>query len=543
MNLFTCLKFLLFTCIVFSLLNSTAFSQAPEKAILTNPLLSDKKPDELNAEQIIEQNRPALISIWYHTNNYYSYYSYDVKDTTLLSGSGFIIDSTGIVGTNFHVVDGIDSLLIKTSDGTFYNAELLIVDEKDDMALLRITRTDDRFFKTVKLGNSDNVKVGQDVYAIGSPLGYEYTISQGIVAGIRDSEKVSFTDPVTYVPKEKKFEKVIQITAAISPGNSGGALFNTKGDVIGITTYTYTGYGNLNFAIAINSFIKFKSSIDLANLDNNEETKLKREESLFNTNLKLADNYKDQVSYNWYYTKEKDTMKTLDTLIVKQDSLVRINYYKAESYYNKCIQMQPDSFSVYQNLMDLYVFTENFNNAEQFYKTIREKFDSDSLLSLLSSSLATAYSSSKEYAKAIQFYEKMLKQDSSDVYIYYQIANIYEQMGNYKKAIRGYNDVIKRDSTYTQAYVELGTIYYTKYKDYQKAREYLESANENELESSGYSSSNVDVHYYLGMIACKEGRKLDAILSYMELKNVYTYTPEDNQKKLKLYRAIKNLDN
>ena len=447
MNLFTCLKFLLFTCIVFSLLNSTAFSQAPEKAILTNPLLSDKKPDELNAEQIIEQNRPALISIWYHTNNYYSYYSYDVKDTTLLSGSGFIIDSTGIVGTNFHVVDGIDSLLIKTSDGTFYNAELLIVDEKDDMALLRITRTDDRFFKTVKLGNSDNVKVGQDVYAIGSPLGYEYTISQGIVAGIRDSEKVSFTDPVTYVPKEKKFEKVIQITAAISPGNSGGALFNTKGDVIGITTYTYTGYGNLNFAIAINSFIKFKSSIDLANLDNNEETKLKREESLFNTNLKLADNYKDQVSYNWYYTKEKDTMKTLDTLIVKQDSLVRINYYKAESYYNKCIQMQPDSFSVYQNLMDLYVFTENFNNAEQFYKTIREKFDSDSLLSLLSSSLATAYSTSKEYANAIQFYEKMLKQDSSDVYIYYQMANIYEQMGNYKKAIRGYNDVIKRDST------------------------------------------------------------------------------------------------
>ena len=543
MKLFTFLKYSLFTSIVLSLLNSTAFSQEPEKAIQTNPVVSDKKPDELNAEQIIEQNKPALISIWYHTSNYYSYYSYDVKDTTLLSGSGFIIDSSGIVGTNFHVVDGIDSLLIKTSDGTFYNAELLIVDAKNDMALLRIQNTDNRFFKTVKLGNSDNVKVGQDVYAIGSPLGYEYTISQGIVAGIRDSEKVSFTDPVTYVPIEKKFEKVIQITAAISPGNSGGALFNTKGDVIGITTYTYVGYGNLNFAIAVNSFIKFKSSIDLTNLDNNEETKLKREESLYSTNLKLANNYKDQVSYNWYYTKEKDTMKTLDTFVVKQDSLVRINYYKAESFYNKCIQMQPDSFSVYQNLMDLYVFTENFNNAEQLYKTIREKFDSDSLLSLLSSSLATAYSSTKEYLKAIQFYEKMLKQDSSDVYIYYQIANIYEQMGNYKKAIRGYNDVIKRDSTYSQAYVELGTIYYTKYKDYQKARQYLEAANENEIENSGYSSSIVDVHYYLGMIACKEGRKLDAILSYMELKNVYSYTTEDNQKKLKLYRAIKNLDN
>lgn len=501
-----------------------------------------KTDSSLNAEQIIETTKPALISIWYHTDNYYSYYYYEPKDTTLLNGSGFIIDSTGIIGTNFHVVDGIDSLLVKTSDGTFYDAEIIIVDEKNDLAIIRIKNTEGKTFPAVKLGNSDNVKVGQDVFAIGSPFGYEYTISQGIVAGIRDNEKVSFTDPVTYMPMEKNFARVIQITAAISPGNSGGALFNNRGDVIGITTYTYQGYGNLNFALAINNFVAFKNTIDLANLDNNEATQKKRNESIFFSNLKMANSYKDQVTYNWYYVKQKDTMKTVDTFVVKQDSVAKLNFTKAENLYYKCIQMQPDSFSIYQELMDLYVFTESFNKAENLYLNIREKFQSDSLLSLLSSTMASAYSGSKEYKKALQFYKKMLEKDTGDIYIYYQIADIYDQMGKYKKAIKGYQSVIKKDPNYTQAYVQLGKIYFEKVKDYGKAKKYLEEANEKEIMNYGYSYYGVDVHYYLGMIAVKEHRKMDAILSYLELKNIYTYTPEDNEKKLKLYKAIKNLE-
>jgi tetratricopeptide (TPR) repeat protein len=519
--------------IIFSLvLSLQGLSQeAIRQAESTNA--KEKDIDDLNAEQIIEMNKPALISIWYHTDNYYSYYSYEVKDTTLLNGSGFFIDESGIIGTNYHVVDGIDSLLIKTSDGTFYNGELIIVDEKNDMALIKIKDT---------LGNSNNVKVGQDVFAIGSPFGYEYTISQGIVAGIREDEKVSFTDPVTYMPFEKRFEKVIQITAAISPGNSGGALFNSKGEVIGITTYTYGSYGNLNFALAVNNFIKFKNSIDLANIDKNEEAKRKREENLFLTNLKLANNYKDQVTYNWYYTKQRDTMKAIDTFVVKQDSLVRLNFFKSENLYDKCMQLEPDSFQVYQELMDLYVFTDSFSKAEQLYLNIRERFTSDSLLSLLSSSLASAYSTSKEYTKALQFYEKMLKKDTTDTYIYFQMADIYQKMKNYNKAIDGYQKIIKKDPDYVQAYVQLGIIYYERLKNYNKARHYLELASEKEIESYGSYSTNIDIYYYLGLIAVNEGRKLDAILAYMEMKSIYTYTPEDTQKKLKLYKAIKKLE-
>jgi tetratricopeptide (TPR) repeat protein len=494
-----------------------------------------------NAEQIIEMNKPGLISIWYHTDNYYSYYSFTTIDTTLLNGSGFIFSEDGLIGTNYHVVDGIDSLLVKTSDGVFYDAELLIIDEKNDMAIIRIKNANGTKFPTIKFGNSDAMKVGQEVFAIGSPLGYEYTISQGIIAGIRDNEKVSFTDPVTYSPIEKNFERVLQITAAISPGNSGGALFNRKGEVVGITTYTYTGYGNLNFAIAINSFVYFMNSVDIANIDNNPEAKKKREESLYYSNLRLAGNYKQEATYNWLYVKQKDTMKTLDTFIVKQDSIAKLNFNKAETFYYKCLDIAPDSFNVYRDMMDLYVYCENFPKAENLYDTIKARFQSDSLLNLLSSSLASAYTTSKDYKKALEFYEKMSKKDTSDHYLRYQIGGIYESMGKYDKAIKEYKRIIKKDPLYTQAYVALGSVYYNKKQDYRLAKTYIEKAYDMEMVTYG-STYYIDIPYLLGMIACKQRKKTDAMLYYMDLKSIYTYTPEENKKKSDLLRAIRDLN-
>lgn len=530
--------------VIVLLISSALFSQEksklPEKSQSNFRSFLDTA-GKYNAEQIIEMSKPALVSIWFHTDNYYSYYTYSYIDTTVLNGSGFIFSEDGLIGTNYHVVDGIDSLLVKTSEGTFYDAELLLIDEKNDMAILRIKYHDGIKFPTIKFGNSDGMKVGQEVFAIGSPLGYEYTISQGIVAGIRDNEKVSFTDPVTYAMIEKNFEKVLQITAAISPGNSGGALFNNKGEVVGITTYTYSGYGNLNFAIAINSFVYFMNSVDLAHIDNDAEAKRKREESLYSSNLRLANNFKQEATYNWFYVKQKDTMKVIDTFVVKQDSLAKLNFNKAETFYYKCIDIAPDSFTVYQELIDLYVYTDNFNKAEGLYDTIRTHFQSDSLLGLLSSSLANAYSTSKEYKKALMFYEKMLTKDSSDIYVQYQIAFLNEKMGKYKKAVREYNRIIQKDSTYIQAYIQLGGIYFDKYHDYRMAKRYIEDAYEREISSYG-NTYYIDLPYYLGMIAVKERKKFDAMIYYMDLKSIYTYTPEENKKKADLLKALRELN-
>ncbi len=512
-----------------------------QETVKPSPLL-EKKDDDLNAEQIIEQNKSALVSVWYHTDSYYSYYYYSTpKDTTLLSGSGFIFDSKGFVGTNYHVIDGFDSLMIKTSDGNFYNAELIFVDEKNDIAILRIINEDNLVFPVVKIGNSDLPRVGQNVYAIGSPLGFEYTISEGIIAALRENEKVSFNDPATYALVEKTFDKVIQITAAISPGNSGGALFNGKGEVIGITTYSYGFYGNLNFAIAINSFSKLRSTIDFATLDKDETFLAKKKDNLFKNNFRLAESFKSKLYSNWFYTKQRDTMKVYDTMIVKQDSLNKVNFSKAENYFNMCIEMQPDTFYIYQSLMDMYIYTENFNKAEPLYGKIKDKFTSDSLLNTFSSSLAMAYSTSKDYKKALVFYEKLQKKDSNDVYVLYQIADLYGKQKDIKKSEEVYRKIIKIDPAYIMGYIQLGKLYYEQ-KDFKSAKKYLGIAMEKTM-AEEYSYGNyLDLHYYRGMIAVAEGRKLDALMCYIDIKSTYTYTKEENEKKLGLYKAIKKME-
>ncbi len=521
-------------------------SKKEENKPPVSPVLPPKSgTDELNAQEIFEMNKNALVSIWYIADGYYSYYSYIPKDTMLLNGSGFIIYEEGIIGTNVHVIENKDSLLVKTFDGTFYNAEIIFTDPKNDIAILKIINPNGMKYPTIKIGDSDSVKIGQSIYAIGSPLGFEYTISEGIIAGLRTNEKVSFSDYEIGLV-EKVFDKVIQITAAISPGNSGGALFNGHGEVIGITTYSYGFYGNLNFAVGINTLSKYLSEINFADNELTPELITKREDELFNRSYRNAINYKYRVIDNWFYTKQKDTMKTYDTLIVKQDSINKANFIKSESLFEKCLNLRPDTFYVYRDLLDLYIFTDNYKKAEDLYLGIREKFTSDSLLNTLSSSLASAYSSSKDYKKALSFYDKMLKADTSDYFIYYQIANTYEMMKDYETAIKKYNLLLKKDSSYTKAYIAIGKIYYANINDYEEASKYFNLALERSLKSDYgygyYGTEYVDLFYYLGMTAIKEKKKTLALLYYLELKNIYSYSDEERNKKLELYKAIKKLE-
>ncbi|MGA9164352.1 MAG: DegQ family serine endoprotease [Thiobacillus sp.] len=154
-------------------------------------------------------------------------------------GSGFIVSSDGTILTNAHVVRGADEVIVKLTDKRKFTAKVIGSDARTDVAVLRITASN---LPTVKLGNPDKLRVGEAVAAIGSPFGFENSVTSGIV-----SAKGRSLPSENYVP-------YIQTDVAINPGNSGGPLFNMKGEVVGINSQIYSrsgGYQGLSFAIPI----------------------------------------------------------------------------------------------------------------------------------------------------------------------------------------------------------------------------------------------------------------------------------------------------
>ena len=160
----------------------------------------------------------------------------DKDGHAIAQGSGFLVSKDGVIVTNYHVISEGSSAIVKFPDGAFYVVDgVLAFDKARDVAVIKAHGEN---FRTLTLGNSDQLQVGEEVIAIGNPLSLESTVSNGIVSGIRTVEEEG--------------GKFLQVTTPISPGSSGGPLFNMAGEVVGITTLYLKGGENLNFAIPIN---------------------------------------------------------------------------------------------------------------------------------------------------------------------------------------------------------------------------------------------------------------------------------------------------
>ncbi len=154
-------------------------------------------------------------------------------------GSGFIISDDGYILTNNHVVEGASEIMVRLNDRRQMTAELIGADERTDLALLKVDGED---LPTVQTGQSSELAVGEWVLAIGSPFGFEYSVTAGII-----SAKGRSLPTENYVP-------FLQTDVAINPGNSGGPLFNLDGEVIGVNSHIYSrsgGFQGISFAIPI----------------------------------------------------------------------------------------------------------------------------------------------------------------------------------------------------------------------------------------------------------------------------------------------------
>lgn len=161
-------------------------------------------------------------------------------------GSGVIVSNNGYILTNWHVAGNkYSTCYVTVESGEKYNGNVVWADEDLDLAIVKINASS---FDYIELGDSDSIKLGQDVWAIGNPIGIEFqrTVTSGIISGLDRTIKVDDSD------KEAYMEDLIQTDASINSGNSGGPLINSQGQVIGINTVKITSAEGIGFAIPIN---------------------------------------------------------------------------------------------------------------------------------------------------------------------------------------------------------------------------------------------------------------------------------------------------
>ena len=187
-----------------------------------------------NVRRIVQQSGPSVVTI----------IAFDASGSAEKQGSGVFVSSSGRILTNAHVIDGAYSLKVIASFGQFSQATIITEDKMKDLALVEVN-TDSSLpvFADLKF----DYQVGDPVVTIGSPMGLAGTVSQGMISGIREMQNGI---------------ELIQTTAPISPGSSGGALLNSDGKLIGITTETIRGAQNINFAVSLKTISDFALAYD-----------------------------------------------------------------------------------------------------------------------------------------------------------------------------------------------------------------------------------------------------------------------------------------
>jgi len=204
---------------------------------------TDYGKQEAATINLFEDAAPSVAFI--NTSNYrQDYWTRDVSEIPRGSGSGFVWDQNGHIVTNFHVIEDADKAIVTLANQKSYEADLIGYAPEKDLAILKI-KSPAEDLVPIPLGSSEDLQVGQHVFAIGNPFGLDQTLTTGIISALGREIKSRSGTPI---------KDVIQTDAAINPGNSGGPLLDSRGDLIGVNTAIYSpsgAYAGIGFSIPV----------------------------------------------------------------------------------------------------------------------------------------------------------------------------------------------------------------------------------------------------------------------------------------------------
>lgn len=374
----------------------------------------------LSAEKIYKKVSDAVVVV----------HAYDEKNRLSQQGSGVVINDKGYIVTNYHVLAGYDRLEILHNKKTVPYVDIIGIDVEKDILILKI---EEKKFPSIKIGNSKNLSIGQRIYAIGSPLGLENTISEGIISGFRNFDE-----------SRRNF---IQITASISSGSSGGAIVNDKGELIGISTFTIKEAQNLNFAIPINDILTIE-------IDSYSKNNTYKYFELFyrGNNADEKGEYQDAIKYYTSYIKifPKDEHAYYN----RGNSKSNLEDYRGAILdYAKTIELNPNHAGAFNNRGNCKKGLGDKKGAIQDYN---KAIELDSKLVVAYTNRGRTKSDLGDNIGAIQDFTRAIEINPSDIYSYNNRGITYGKLNKHHEAIKDFDKAIELDPNFAEAYYNRG---------------------------------------------------------------------------------------
>ena len=432
--------------------------QVPASSLVLPPLLKQKEESTENLPSLIKRIKPSVVIV----------FAYDNKGEFLQLGSGFFISQNGDIITNYHLLYGASSAEIKTSDGKTYPITYIIAkDEQNDIIRLSV---DIPSKYVLPLSLSETIpEIGERIIVYDNPLELEYTVSDGFVFSVKEIFN---------------YDKIIQITAPISPGSSGSPVLNMKGEVIGIATFQMIEGQNLNFAIPSERIVRLN---------------LMEEEKTFSTEELFEQEEKDKEDSDYAYEAFE---KALYFTFIKEE------YEKALPYWQIAIEVEP--LAAYFIIGYCYEKLGAYTKAVEAYKQAISLNPVNA--SVVHCNLGIAYYGLGLYKDAIESYKQALRIDPDYTEAYFRLGQVFFPLSRYTDAIEACKQALRIDPDFTYAYILLSLIYggLSRYTD----------AIEACKQALRIDPDNVDAHLSLGLIYVKSGDRNSALDEYKILKGL-----------------------
>ncbi len=452
--------------------------------LLANPPFADAA----KLTKLVNKIRPAVVTV----------ITYDANHRVADIGSGFFIDKYGHLITNFHVLEGKYTADVRTADGKSYPIKMVIADNRaTDLIKVLVDIPRD---KITWLKISDDLPaIAEQVVVVGSPMGLEQTVSEGIVSSIRK------------IPAVGSF---FQMSAPISPGSSGSPVVNLNGRVVGVATFQMVRGQNLNFAVGAESVLKLKptkagQAISLWTFNNSLQQPTLAEK-LCRNGLGFSINGQPRKALEFFkQATEEDPRNALAWNGLGYCQVGLNNPEAAIAAYEQAIKSDPDDEDLHLILADYYTRLGRYRKAiESYKKAIALKPD----LEAAYFKLGLVYTRLERLIEGKKAFETVIRLNPNAAPAYFNIGIADTRLGRYEQAVKAHQQALSLDPNFAAAYNNLGVAYGKLGKRDEEIKAYKEAIR---------ADPNFALaHFNLGYAMLQQGDKTAALDEYRILKHL-----------------------